>query len=196
VLGVLAIAAIVVYTVTQMHRLPSAAVQSNAIPTAAPPRAVGTHAPTFAVLTPTGQITSASLAGKPYMLELFATWCPHCQRMTKVLRTVRERIPESHMGMVSVSASLYAMNATMGNPLRSSQADVDTYDEMFGVTWPTAFDPELSVARTWGLAGFPQIYVVNASGTIVYSHAGELPLSTLLAAAHKAGAKATWTRGP
>jgi len=189
VLGVLAIAAIVVYAVTQMRRLPSAAVQPNAIPTAAPARSVGTHAPPFAVQTRSGQITSASLAGKPYLLELFATWCPHCQRMTAVLRNLREQIPESRMAIVSVSASPYAMNASMDNPVLSSQADVDTFDTLYGVTWPSAFDSELNVARTWGLSGFPQIYIVNGKGTIVYAHSGEVPARTLLSAAHKAGAQ-------
>jgi len=187
-LGVLAIAAIVVYAATQMRRLPSAAVQPNAIPTAAPARAVGTHAPPFALQTRAGQITSESLAGKPYLLELFATWCPHCQRMTAVLRSVREQMPESRMAIVSVSASPYAMNASMDNPVASSQADVDTFDALYGVTWPTAFDAELRVARTWGLSGFPQIYIVNAKGVIVYAHSGEVQARALLAAAQKAGA--------
>jgi len=122
------------------------------------------------------------------MLERFATWCPHCQRMTSVLRSLRAKLPESRFAMVSVSASPYSMRATEGNPERSSQADVDQFDQTFNVTWPSAFDPDLSAARTWGLSGFPQIYIVNAKGVIVYAHAGEVPVSTLLAAAKQAGA--------
>jgi thiol-disulfide isomerase/thioredoxin len=186
--GVLALAAIVIYAVVQMRRLPTASVQSDAIPTAAAPRVVGMQAPPFEVQTRMGAISSASLAGKPYLLELFATWCPHCQRMTAVLGKVRKQIPEDRMPIISVSASPYSMYASASNPTRSSQADVDAFDSTFGVTWPSAYDPNLSVARTWGLSGFPQIYVVNAKGVIVWVHSGEVPASTLIAAAHKAGA--------
>lgn len=186
--SVLVAIAIIAYAVNRMHTLPIAAVQSNAVPTAAPPRLAGSHAPPLSLQTRMGPITSDSLAGKPYMLELFATWCPHCQRMTAVLKKLRTQIPESRFAMLSVDASPYAMNATPSSPTSSSQADVDQFDATFGVTWPSIFDPDLSVARTWGLSGFPQLYIVNGRGIITYAHSGEVPAATLLAAARKAGA--------
>ena len=40
----------------------------------------GTLAPAFTLKTPQGQTVSLSdFRGKPVLLELFATWCPHCQ---------------------------------------------------------------------------------------------------------------------
>lgn len=186
--GILVVVGIAYYAWSHYRQLPVAATHSEAIPTAAPPRKAGTHAPPLSVQTPQGPITSDTLAGKPYLLELFATWCPHCQRMTAVLKSLRAKVPESRFEMLSVSASPYAMHATEANPERSTQADVDQFDAMFNVTWPTAFDGDLNVARTWGLSGFPQIYIVNAKGIIVYANAGEVPVTTLLAAAQKAGA--------
>ncbi len=188
IVGVLVVVAIVVYAWTQMHKLPSAAVAPNAIPSVPPPHKAGQQAPPFSVQTMLGPITNATFAGKPYMLELFATWCPHCQRMTGVLRSLRAKLPESRFGMLSVTGSPYAAGSTQGNPIPENQTDVDSFDKYFNVTWPSAFDADLKVAQAWGLNGFPTIYIVNAKGTITFAGSGEMPESQLLAAAHKAGA--------
>ncbi|HME80643.1 MAG TPA: TlpA disulfide reductase family protein [Candidatus Eremiobacteraceae bacterium] len=188
VLGVLVVGAIIIYAWTQMHKLPSAAVAPNAIPSVPPPHKEGSLAPAFSLQTPLGPISNDTFAGKPYMLELFATWCPHCQRMTAVLRSLRAKLPESRFGMVSVTGSPYGAGSTEGSPVAESQADVDQFDKYFNITWPSAFDPDLKVAQTWGLDGFPTIYIVNAKGTIVFAGSGEMPESRLLEAARKAGA--------
>jgi thiol-disulfide isomerase/thioredoxin len=188
VVGVLVVIAIGVYAWTQSHKLPSAAVEPNALPSVPPPLKVGMRAPAFSVQTPLGPISNDTFAGKPYMLELFATWCPHCQRMTAVLRSLRAQIPESRFGMVSVTGSPYAAGSTQGSPIAESQADVDSFDKYFNVTWPTVFDPDLKTAASWGLDGFPTIFIVDPKGTIVFAKSGEMPEATLLAAAHKAGA--------
>lgn len=176
------------YAWTQSHKLPSAAVEQNALPTVPRPLKVGAHAPAFSLQTPLGAISNDTFAGKPYMLELFATWCPHCQRMTATLRALRAKLPESRFGMVSVTGSPYAAGSTQGNPIAESQADVDAFDKYFNVTWPTVYDPNLKTAATWGLDGFPTIYIVDPKGRIVFVRSGEMPLSTLLTAVHKAGA--------
>lgn len=171
-----------------MHKLPSAAVEPNAQPSAPAPLRPGAKAPQFSVQTPLGPLGNDTFAGKPYMLEIFATWCPHCQRMTAVLRSLRAKIPESRLGMLSVTGSPYAASSTQGVPEAENQADVDAFDKQFNVTWLSVFDRDLKVAQTWGLDGFPQIFFVNAKGAIVFSGSGEMSEAKLLAAARKAGA--------
>jgi thiol-disulfide isomerase/thioredoxin len=188
VIAILVVAVIVVYATHQSAKLPSAAVEQNAVPQPGPPRTVGSRAPQFSVQTPLGPISNATFAGRPYFLELFATWCPHCQRMTAVLKKLRTAFPDERLGMVSISASPIGSTSTVDNPVPESQADVDAFDQAFGVTWLAAFDPNLSAAQVWGLNGFPTMFFVNARGVIVYQHSGEAPLSALLAAAKKAGA--------
>ena len=70
----------------------------------------------------------AELAGTPYLLEIFATWCPHCQRMTKVLRAIRASVPQSRLAMISVTGSPYAANSTPDNLIAENQADVDAFE--------------------------------------------------------------------
>lgn len=185
---VIAMVGIIAYAIVQRNaQVSGAAVSPNALPSVPPPLKVGTKAPGFSVQTPQGLLTSDSYAGQPYMLEIFATWCPHCQRMTTVLRDIRKRFPLNKLGMVSVTGSMDASTSTPDNLVPETQADVDYFDQQYKVTWPAAFDKDLTVAKTWGFAGFPGIYIVDAKGIIRYEHSGEVDEKTLVAEIQKAG---------
>jgi thiol-disulfide isomerase/thioredoxin len=188
VIGVIAVALIITYAVLRAnHAVPGAAVATSA-PSLPPPAAVGSQAPHFEVRGRIGKFSSADLAGEPYLLEIFATWCPHCQRMTKVLRAIRASVPLSRLVMISVTGSPYAANATPDQPVPENQQDVDAFDAAYSVTWLTLFDPDLTVVRSFGLDGFPTIFVVNGKGKIVYSGSGEISQADLMKAIHAAGA--------
>lgn len=189
IVAVVAMVAIIVYAVVQRNaQVSGVAVAPLAQASFPPPAKVGTQAPGFTVQAKGGTISSASFAGKPYLLEIFATWCPHCQRMTTVLRDIRRKFPPSRLGMVSVTGSPYAAGSTVDQTLPEDQADVDTFDAMYAVSWPSAFDKDMTVAKNWGLAGFPGIFVVNPRGTIVYANSGEIDEKKLVQAIKKAGA--------
>jgi thiol-disulfide isomerase/thioredoxin len=189
VVGLLALAAIIAYAVySGKHVVPGAAVAPQPTASIPPMAAAGSPAPQWSAQSPLGPISSSSLAGTPYLLEIFATWCPHCQRMTSVLRSIRAKIPASRLAMVSVTGSPYASNATPDNFIPENQQDVDAFDAQYSVSWPTIFDTDLSVARTWGMNGFPTIYVVDKKGKIAFADSGEIPEARLLAAIRKAGA--------
>ncbi len=186
-IGVLAVAAIIVYAV--LHH--NTAVPGSAVATSSPlpPQlTAGAKAPSFELRSGIGSFSSSELSGKPYLLEIFATWCPHCQRMTKVLRTIRARVPESRLAMLSVTGSPFAANSTPDNLVSENQDDVNKFDTTYGVTWPTIFDPDMTVAKKFGLNGFPTIFIVDKKGTIVYADSGEVSQDTLMRAIHKAGA--------
>ena len=189
VVGILAVVAIVAYAVVQRNaQVSGAAVSPESIPSFPPPTKVGSLAPGFSVKTNLGVISSDTFAGKPYLLEIFATWCPHCQRMTAVLRDIRQKFPPDRLGMVSVTGSPLSSASTPDKLFPEDQADVDAFDAQYKVTWPTAFDKDLTVAKTWGFAGYPGIYIVDKKGVIVYTNSGEVDEKTLLAAIKKAGA--------
>ena len=186
--AILAVIGIIVYAWWRSHSAVPGAAVATSTPTFPPLAAVGSKAPPLNLKAPLDTITTQTLVGKPYLLEIFATWCPHCQRMTQVLRALRAQFPDSRLAMISVTGSPYARDSTPDNMISENQQDVDEFDRQFQVTWPTIFDPDLAVARTWGLDGFPSIYVVNAKGVVVYSSSGEMPLVVLVKAVRKAGA--------
>ncbi len=188
IVALVAIAGIITYAILHANRaVPGSAVATDA-PQLPPQMQAGAQAPGFALPSKIGTFSSSELAGTPYLLEIFATWCPHCQRMTKVLRAIRASVPQSRLAMVSVTGSPYAANSTPDNLVSENQADVDVFESTFGVTWPTFYDPDLTVAKKWGLDGFPTIFIVNAKGTIVYATSGEVSKTELMNAIKRAGA--------
>jgi cytochrome c biogenesis protein CcmG/thiol:disulfide interchange protein DsbE len=188
IVAVVAIAVIIAYAVLHANHVVPGSATATGAPQLPPPLSTGSRAPAFALRSPIGTFSSSELAGKPYLLEIFATWCPHCQRMTSVLRDVRASVSDSKLSMLSVTGSPYAANSTPDNLVPENQADVDQFESRFGVTWPSFYDPELAVARAWGLDGFPTIFIVNAHGNIVYSSSGEVSKAELMRAIRQAGA--------
>jgi thiol-disulfide isomerase/thioredoxin len=76
----IAIAAVLFYNFGPGHRGVQTASQSPIVGKAQ----IGHSAPTFEVST-TGGFFDLATVDKPVFLEVFATWCPHCQRETSVL---------------------------------------------------------------------------------------------------------------
>jgi thiol-disulfide isomerase/thioredoxin len=186
---VLGVIAIIVYAYVQHNaQVSGAAVAPSASATMPAPLKVGATAAPFSVDAHGIEMSNASFTGRPYLLEIFATWCPHCQRMTAVLRDVRAKFPPSQLGMLSVTGSPIASSSTADNILPEDQNDVDAFDSVWNVTWPSAFDKDLTVAHAWGLTGFPGIFIVDKNGKIVFSRSGEVSEKTLIAAIKKAGA--------
>ena len=185
-MAAVAVIGIGIYAFVQYRTVQGAAVLTE--PSLPPMTVAGHKAKPFSLSTRQGTISDATFAGTPYLLEIFATWCPHCQHETTVLKKIRARYPEAQLHMLSVTGSPLAANATPDNMVAENQDDVDAFDAAYGVTWPVAFDKDLAVAHSWGLRGFPTIYIVDRRGNIVYSRSGEIPLNDLEAAIKKAGA--------
>ncbi len=136
--------------------------------------AVGDKAPEFDVSTTGGPFDLAQAGGKPTLLEVFATWCPHCQRETKIMNALYAKYGRQ-ITIVAVSGS----NVGADNNTPASQADVVAFAQKFGVTYPIAFDGDLKVAGAYMQTGFPTIVVIRADKTVSYVGDGELPESTL-----------------
>jgi thiol-disulfide isomerase/thioredoxin len=164
-LAVLALGAIVAVGIA----VRSTSVQSASDAVGQAQISVGQTAPTFAVSTTSGPFDLAGNGGKPTLLELFATWCPHCQRETKVLDTLYAA-DGSKVNFVAVSAS--ALGADSVTP--ESQADVVAFMQKYGATYPIAFDPDLAVAKKYLQGGFPTIVLIGKNNKILAIGSGEL----------------------
>ncbi len=132
--------------------------------------AVGDKAPHFVVSTTGGAFDLAQAGGKPTLLEVFATWCPHCQRETAVLNSVFAKYG-SRANVVAVSGSPYDITSS-GN---ETQADVIAFAQKFGVKYPIAFDPDLSVAKAYLQGGFPTVVLISNAGVVQAIRDGEIP---------------------
>lgn len=140
---------------------------------------VGETAPEFVVSTTAGLFDLAK-ATKPLFLEVFATWCPHCQRETAVI----DRLYKAYgrrVDFVAVSGSDTAMDGVS----ESSQLDVLNFEQRFHVQYPVAYDPILDVANLYLQGGFPSFAIIDKNKRVAYLNSGEQPYSVLSAALNK-----------
>jgi thiol-disulfide isomerase/thioredoxin len=121
---------------------------------AAPP-----PAPAFSGVTADGRpFSSASLRGKAYIVNFFATWCPPC----------RSEIPD----MVKVQREWEARGFTfVGIAVNEKVPNVKNFMRQNGMTYPVMMaTPELIRAFNGyidgGITGIPTTFVVDASGRL------------------------------
>jgi thiol-disulfide isomerase/thioredoxin len=164
------IAIIAIVAVALASRVPKAA--SDA-PTFAKLN-VGDPAPPFAAATTAGPFDSTKTDGKPVLLEVFATWCPHCQHETSVLNQLYAKYG-SRIDFVAVSGS--AMGMDENSP--ETQADVVTFGQTFSVRYPIAYDSTLDVAKKYLQGGYPTIVVISKANKIASIDDGEIDPATL-----------------
>jgi thiol-disulfide isomerase/thioredoxin len=170
-LGVIAFALIL--TVAYLSRNPSAVPQSATETHTQSTLKIGDTAPPFAVSTTAGPF-DLTTAHTPVLLEVFATWCPHCQHETAVLNDIYKKYGKQ-ISVVSVSGS----NVGGDNNSPASQADVIAFAQKYNVVYPVAYDPDLKVANAYLQTGFPTIVVIKADKKVSYIGDGEIPGATL-----------------
>ncbi|GAC1303852.1 MAG: hypothetical protein NVS2B3_06550 [Vulcanimicrobiaceae bacterium] len=136
--------------------------------------AVGDSAPPFTVATTQGPFDLAAAGGKPTLLEVFASWCPHCQAEVPVLDRLYAKY-KRRVNIVSVAGSPYGLDQSQPE----SQADVVAFMTKFKATYPVAFDPNLDVAHKYLQGGFPTVVLIGAGGKIVSIRDGEVPEADL-----------------
>ncbi|HYL27207.1 MAG TPA: TlpA disulfide reductase family protein [Candidatus Nitrosotalea sp.] len=175
VLVAIAVAAIVYYFVGPEHQRVQTASESPIVGKAQ----VGQPAPEFVVST-TGGLFDLSKSTKPVFLEVFATWCPHCQREVTVVNRLYAGY-RARVNFVAVSGSETAMDGTS----TSSTADVLEWRRRFHVEYPVAYDPLLNVANLYLQGGFPTVAIIGRDKKVAYLNSGELPYPDLSAAIEK-----------
>jgi len=134
----------------------------------------GQTAPEFTAATTAGPFDLAK-ADRPVFLEVFATWCPHCQRETAVIDKLYNNY-RSRVDFIAIPGSDTAMDGT--SP--SSQLDVLTFQQKLHADYPiAAYDPTLSIANMYLMGGFPTIAVIGKDKKISYINSGEISYDEL-----------------
>jgi peroxiredoxin len=138
--------------------------------------APGTTAPPFTLKTPEGATVSLSdFRGKAVLVELFATWCPHCQAEAPHLERLSQQLDPA-------KAAIVAIDGSSGDP-----ASVFAYHRYFGLSFPALVDPSGTagsfsqpgpagpVSTSYRLAQFPTFYVISPRGKVTWAAQGEQP---------------------
>ena len=108
----------------------------------------------FPVLGHSGQqISLSDYAGKPLIVNFFASWCTPCQQETPLLA----KFYHAEHGRVALVG--LDENDVVGNAL--------TFTHKKGVSYPVGWDPQLTAAYAYGVGGLPQTFFLNAKHRIV-----------------------------
>jgi cytochrome c biogenesis protein CcmG, thiol:disulfide interchange protein DsbE len=125
-------------------------------------------APAFslAALGRTGQKVSLSeYAGKPLIVNFWASWCEPCQQETPLLA----RFYRAQGGRVTIVG--LDENDITSSALKFAAAK--------GVTYPLGFDPQLAAANAYGVVALPQTFFLNAHHQIVDRIFGAVTMADL-----------------
>ena len=124
-------------------------------------------APDFTVSSITGEeYTLSQFKGKPFVLALGATWCPHCMHEAPIFRKVYDH----YEGRVEM----------MGVLMKSSQKDAEEFLKKNKINFKLALDPEGKVGKAYGVTGIPMLFFINRDGYIVDENFGGLEESDLV----------------
>jgi cytochrome c biogenesis protein CcmG/thiol:disulfide interchange protein DsbE len=126
---------------------------------------VGAAAPAYALERLDGgeKLTSQTYAGKPHLVNFFASWCVPCRQEHPML----EKMAAAGIVIVGVDykdapASARALLVDLGNPYAVVGLDSDGR---------TGLD--------YGVTGVPETFVIGADGKIVATHRGPIDDATV-----------------
>ena len=125
-------------------------------------------APAFSlpVLGHSGQkVALSDYAGRPLIVNFFASWCEPCQQETPLLA----RFYRTEHGKVAIVG--LDENDVLGSAMSFTHKE--------GVGYPVGFDPEVIAASAYGVAGLPQTFFLNAKHRIVDRVFGAVTLADI-----------------
>ena len=130
----------------------------NSLPSAL----IGNPAPEFELPVlgdPTRKLSSRDLAGQPWVLNVWGTWCVECRVEHEMLLHIARQKRVKLVGLSYKDDDAAAMEwlRALGNP----------YDVV-------AVDKEGRTAIDFGVYGAPETFFIDASGHVQYRHAGAM----------------------
>jgi len=111
------------------------------------------------------RISLSDYAGRPLIVNFFASWCEPCQQETPLLASFY-RTEHGKVAIVGLDE-----NDAAGSAVSFTQKE--------GVGYPVGFDPEVIAASAYGVAGLPQTFFLNAKHRIVDRVFGAVTLADI-----------------
>jgi cytochrome c biogenesis protein CcmG, thiol:disulfide interchange protein DsbE len=99
------------------------------------------------------KISLSDYAGKPVIVNFFASWCEPCQKETPLLARFY-RAEHAKVTIVGLDE-----NDVLGSAMSFTHKE--------GVGYPVGFDPEAVAASAYGVAALPQTFFLDARHRIV-----------------------------
>jgi cytochrome c biogenesis protein CcmG/thiol:disulfide interchange protein DsbE len=115
----------------------------------------GDTAPDFTVTTDTGKtITRDNFGGKLLVLNFWASWCGPCVDEEPSLVEFSRMFGPQGVVVLGVSSD-------------ANEKLYSRFIQRFGVTFPTARDPEQNIAASYGTFQIPETYLIDKHGKVL-----------------------------
>lgn len=123
---------------------------------------IGKPMPAFelpSLADPERMITNADLAGEPYLLNVWGSWCPACRVEHPFIKRLGEEAPVPLVGL----------------NWKDERDDALRWIDQFGEAWDRQIvDFEGNLAIDLGVYGAPETFVVDHTGIIRHKHIGPI----------------------
>ena len=120
---------------------------------------VGDTAPDFTITTSAGdQVTPRNFGGKVLVLNFWASWCAPCVEEAPSLNEFAKTFKNAGVVVLGVSVD-------------RKENLYENFVKRFGVSYPTARDPQENLSYRYGTYKIPETYII-ANGKVVRKYAG------------------------
>ena len=115
---------------------------------------------------PATRVTLAQFAGRPVVVNFWASWCVPCRKEMPALERVSERL-EGRVAFVGINH-------------QDGKTSAIEFQKEVGVRYPSGRDPAGNVGTRYGVVGLPTTFLVDGSGHIVARKLGEVSENELI----------------
>ena len=127
-------------------------------------------APDFKVVDADNEeITLSSFAGKPVVLNFWASWCPPC----------KSEMPDFQKAYEQYGTDIAFVMLNLTDGVRETKEKAQSYIAKQGFTFPTYYDVEQIAANTYFITSIPTTYFIDENGDVIASAKGMLDAETL-----------------
>jgi len=106
-------------------------------------------------------VPASQWAGKPLVIEFWASWCPFCALQNPRLQALHDKTRGTTLQVLTIS-------------IDKQPQDAVAYLKQRGYTFPAAMDSD-ALRRAFGARkGLPELYVLDGQGRVVQKEVGEM----------------------
>jgi thiol-disulfide isomerase/thioredoxin len=106
---------------------------------------------------------SSELAGKPVLIDFWATWCATCKETVPQLVEIQSKYKSKGLDVVGISVD------------KGENEKVERGAKKLGITYQVLHDAEGTLAPTFGYNGIPSLYLFGKDGKLLIALQGYDP---------------------
>ncbi len=101
------------------------------------------------------EINPLALRGKVVMIDFWSSWCPPCRAESPVLSQVYQEYKDKGEPIEFIGIAIW-----------DRDEDIRRFVDEFNLKYPIAVDPKGRIAIGYGVAGIPEKFFIDSSGTL------------------------------